>query len=207
MNNLDTQTAKSHLNDLLALECQSISFGYQVLASISTQVEDQRLTQVRVLEASPVGARFLILLRGESKALTSIHDVVRDMTSADANSPLTDSEYIANVDEALVNAFYSLEKHRLGERLVILESQTVCGCLSAVSELLGHDGVHVMEIRVHRSSTGGAYAFLSGSEKQCTSAVEKYLCEPVDANRQVRIECVNATTQLIRRNFSLSGEA
>lgn len=186
MKNLDTV--------LGSIEIRSMALGYRVLDSIL------RLTEARVLELAPAGERLLIFLTGRKNELDEAIKSVRKQLSPADSSLWVDSETIETESPLIQEALFSLSQVSLGESLVIVEGSTVSRVLATAHALVDEGSLKPIEIRVQRSSTGGAYGFFTGSAKDCRDAVSSL---GQTLKNGVRIELIDHPSKGLREYFSL----
>lgn len=196
MKNIDS----SPYHSLACLEVASIAFGYRALKALTDNSDSSR---VRILDASPAGSRFMILALGETDALTAA--IRRARASFDGAEPdlVIDVELIEGVHASVREAIFALPQVPLEDSLVVIECATVSGCLSAAQTLVSGHGLKTIELRVLRSSSGGAYGFFTGPKSTCASAAADALARAKTALRQARIEVIEAPSNEFRSFFEL----
>jgi len=183
----------------LCLEIGSIACGYLAL-NAATASED-----IRVLEASPVGSRFVILMMGQEKSLRSAVECVREQLDGGAPEMIVDVELISNFDPRVSEALFALAQEPLQEALVIVETQSVSGCLHLAQALVAGHGLSPIEIRLQRSSSGGAYGFFTGSTAACGPAVADARTRLETELRQGRVVLVENPSKVFRSYFQITG--
>lgn len=186
---------------LLCIEISSIAFGYQALDAVT------RSQNVRVLEASVLGSRFMILAIGEASEMKDAADRVRERIDGGDATLLVDLEIIERCAPEVTEAFYALSQVELAEGLVVVECATVSGILAAAQTLVQGHSLKAIEIRALRSSTGSAYGFFTGPEGKCGPAAEDVRARFKTAIRQGRVEVISRPTKEFRGFFQLSGES
>jgi hypothetical protein len=193
MNNLDTS--------FVCIEIASIALGYRALKTMTDTAEAQTW---RILDASAVGARFMILALGETKALQDATQKARASLDG-ALGMLVDTAMIRNLSPQVADAIFALSQVALEEALVVVECATVSGCLEAAQTLVNEHGLKAIEIRIQRASTGGAYGFFTGKTEVCGSAAEAARTHMRDDLRQGRIEVLESASTQFRSFFNLIG--
>jgi microcompartment protein CcmL/EutN len=193
MNKLDTS--------LVCIEFGSIALGYRALKAMTDTADTKTW---RVLDASPTGARFMILALGETQAL---HDAVQKARASldGAIDMLVDTAFIKNPSTAVTDAIFALSQVSLDEALVIVECSTVSGCLQAAQTLVKGHGLKPIELRIQRSSTGGAYGFFTGRVSECQPAAEDARIGMRDDLRQGHVEILESSSEMFRSFFELNG--
>lgn len=184
-------------NAIACLEISSIAFGYRVLSEVSSA------PKTRILEASPCGSKFLILMTGERDDLNRAVSEVRQKSSPGS---WIDSEVIEAKDQRVIEAFFALPQEPIAESLVVLECGTVSGCLAVATLLVEKHGLSPIEIRVQRSSTGGAYGFFTGSADKCAAALEDARKELSSSGRKGQVELIDQPPKAFREFFELANE-
>jgi len=182
-------------NAIACLEIGSIAFGYRILSEVAA------VPKSRIIEASPCGSKFLILLTGPHEDLKRSVLEVRQQTDSKL---WIDSEVFDAKDPRVIEAFYALPQDPIDKSLVVVECETVTGCLQAAFSLVEKGGLTPIEIRLQRSSTGGAYGFFTGSTEKCTSAVESARQALTASGRRGQVELINQPPQPFRDFFELS---
>jgi hypothetical protein len=190
----------SFLSSLLCIEIGSIAYGYQVLNVATSN------SKARVLEASPVGTKFLILMQGNETVLHDVYQRVHEMFDGIEPDQRVDAELVRAIDPRVKEALFALAQTPIHEALVIVETSTVSACLSAAQALVAGHGLVPIEIRIQRSSSGGAYGFFTGSRSLCAPAVVDVRTRLATGLRQGRVESVENPTGEFRAFFQISGE-
>ncbi len=182
------------------MEIASIANGYQVL-NIATSGNG-----TRVLDASPVGTRFLILMQGGAAELREVQSRVQEMFDGIEALMRVDMELLVEVDARVTEAVFALAQVPLHESLVVVETSSVSGCLQAAQTLVNGHGLVPIEIRIQRSSSGGAYGFFTGSQASCAPAVADVRTKLSAELRQGRVELIERPTKEFRSFFQISGD-
>jgi hypothetical protein len=185
---------------LLVFDIASIAFGYRALNELTGA------GALRILEATPLGARFMILAQGEPSVLKVGSEKIRALVDGGDPAVIADTELIENLDPRVSEALYSLSEAQLEKGLVIVECDSVSGCLSSAQTLVKGHGLRAIEIKVQRSSTAGAYGLFTGSAHACMAGAEDVRSRLKAAIRQGRIEVVTNPSLEFKRYFQLSGE-
>ncbi len=179
---------------IACLETNSIAFGYRVLGEVAA------MSHSRILEASPSGRGFFILLTGARDDLSSVVHEVRHRL--DPNS-WVDSEVVESKDPRVLEALYALPQESLAESLVVVECETISGCLAAAVTLVEGHGLAPIELRIQRSTSGGAYGFFTGSAQQCGPAAEEIRHKLAASGRKGRVEVIDRPSKAFRAFFEL----
>lgn len=182
-------------NAVACLEIGSIAFGYRILNEMAS------VPKSRIIEASPCGGKFLILMTGAHDELNrAVHEARQKF---DSNS-WVDSAVFEAKDQRVIEAFYALPQDPIDESLVVVDCETVSGCLEAAFTLVDKGGLTPIEIRVQRSSTGGAYGFFTGSTEKCTAVAESARHVLTSSGRKGQVEVIDRPAQAFREFFELS---
>ena len=135
----------------LILEIKSIAVGYRVLQLVSSRDD------IRILEASPAGDRFVILAVGAPDLLEA--RVSEAKSSLDVNDRIwIDYELVSDCAPEIIEAFYNLPQVQAEEAVVVVESSTVSALLAASQTLVRGCGLKIIEAKIKRTG-GGAYGF------------------------------------------------
>jgi hypothetical protein len=180
---------------LLCLEIDSTALGYRVLKSISDPAG------IRILEASQVGKRFVILALGETNVLNERLKFVEAELVEVRGEVAFRSALIEKIPTQVVEAVYNLPSQQAEESLIVVEADSVGELLSIARTLIDESRLSVIEIRIHRDGTG-AHGVFTGSVSGCRDALTQ-------AKRQIvsgRVELIENLSSSFRRFFNLSGE-
>jgi len=160
---------------------------------------------LRVLEATPVGARFLVLALGAESDLREALARARSLFDEKEPSIVIDAEVINDFDQRVNDALYALSQAPLGESLAVVETASVSGILHVGQAMVEGHGLEPIEIRIQRSSTGGAYGFFTGSRDACAAAAEDARAKLNAAVRKGRIEVIDNPSTTFRSFFDITG--
>jgi len=188
-------------SSLLCLEIASIAYGYQVLNVATSHCK------TRVLDASPVGAKFLILMQGNEPPLREILKRVQESFDGIEPQLRVDAELIDMIDPRVCEATFALAQTPIEEALVIIETSSICACLSAAQTLVVDHGLIPIEIRIQRSSSGGAHGFFTGSRSHCAQAAADMRTKFASGLRPGRVELIDQPSSEFRAFFQITGEA
>lgn len=190
-------------SSLLCLELGSIAAGY---LSLNAATQGAGLASpLRILEATPIGARFLILALGAEAELRAALDRVRALFDEKEPSIVIDAEIISEVDQRVNDALYALSQALLGESLVVVETANVSGILAVAQAMVEGHGLEPIEIRIQRSSTGGAYGFFTGSKEASAPAASDARARLTAAVRKGRVEVIDNPSSTFRSFFDITG--
>lgn len=182
---------------LACVEVNSIAFGYSVLAKIAG------VPGVRILEGSPAGARFVIL------ALSERDDLKRTLSDARAALDGPDASMWLDTEicegGVVAEGLYALPVAPLSEALVVVEAESVSGLIASADTLVHGHGLSLIELKILRSSTGGAYGFFTGAIDACRAGAEAARARLRDAVRKGRVEVIENLSPEFRRHFELGG--
>lgn len=187
-------------SSLLCMEIISIAHGYRALNAATSD------GRARVLEASPVGSGFLILMSGSERDLRGSLERVRALFDGASPGLLVDAELISSVADGVKESLFALSETRIGETLVVVETETVSGCLHLAQALVGEHGLLPIEVRIQRSSSGGAYGFFTGTGALAGPAVVDARAKLEASVRTGRAELIESPTPVLRSYFQISGE-
>lgn len=188
---------------LLCLEIDSIALGYRALNILCDAAKDE----LRVIDASPIGERFLILALADEKVLKDSLARARTDIEATHTASVLDAEVFTSASSEILEAMFSLQQTPLEESLVVAECESVSGCLATALTLVEGHGLKPIEIKIHRSNAKGAYAFFTGNEQACLPAAEDAKTRLKNALREGTIEVIAQPTKTFRGFFQLSGES
>ena len=182
----------------LIIEIKSIAIGYRVLQLVSKD------NDVRVLEASPAGDRFILLITGAPETLELRAREAKESLDANDKRIWIDQELITDCAPEIVEAFYHLPQVEAGEALIIVETETVSGLLASADSLVRGYGLKVIEIKIKRTG-GGAYGFFTGSSKDCAPGAAEIRTRLKRLMREGRAELIEKLSPTFRSQFNLSG--
>ena len=188
---------------IACVEFESIAIGYAGLAQIAE-------LDVEIAEASVVGgARFMIVLRGESATLIEAVRVAQKAASggADVGGVSIETEILSVEALGFHDAMYSLAPQKLDETLVVCEASSMSALFSAATALLGADHVRAIEAKPLRGPRGGALGFFTGPATPCGLAAEAARSRWKAAGQTGRIECIDRPNARFREHFNLDGRA
>lgn len=181
---------------LLVLETRSITSGYRALDAITQN------SRIRILEASPAGDRnFLILATGNDSAIKAAYDNAHEKLDGSGTQELIDHEIIPNIDQKVLDATYSLSSAQLSEALIVVDCDTVSGCLAIASSLIHSHKLEGIEIRIRRTGRGGAYGFFTGSIAECAPSAEEVRTRLRTTMREGSVELIENPTESFRAFF------
>lgn len=189
-------------SSLLVLEIDSIAYGYRALQIATLK------NPVRVLDASPFGGRFLILIQGKFADLElAMEDVHRDMVN-EKKEMLIEGVVIEFFEPTVRDALFALAQDQLSESLIVLECETVSDCLSLAQNLVKTYKLIPIEIRIQRSSSAKSYGFFTGSNAVCDQAARGMRVKILETQKSkvCHIELIDNPTREVRRFFQLAGE-
>jgi hypothetical protein len=193
MNKVDTTLA--------CFEIASIPSGYRALDLLT------REEGLRVLEASVAGGgRMVILVEGRAEQFAKVAPRLRQLIDGAADAGVIDHEIVEHFERGLSEALFSLAQVSLDEALVVVESDTVSGLLSAGQALVRAHGLKAIELKINRAAPGG-YGFFTGTSAHCASGA-------VDAEgrwrtkmRGGKVAVIDQPTAGFREFFNFSGKA
>lgn len=190
---------------LACFEMTSVAYGYRALDVLT------RTDTARVIEASVIGSgRFMILLEDKLNLLISAEKRLSDWCSSCLENPLLDGGVISGDPEETLQALYSLSQVGAQESLLVVESETVVGLLTAAQELRrsspSERQIQIIELKLHRSSRSGGYGFFTGPKEQCLVAAEDVRVLWKRANRRGVVEVIESPSRSFREFFNLNGE-
>lgn len=190
-------------SSLLCLEIASVAAGY--LALNAATIDGGLAAPIRILEAAPVGSRFLVLAVGSESDLRGALNRAR--TIFDENEPhiVIDAEVIVDFDQRVNEALYALSQESVAESLVVVETRTVSGILHVAQTLVAAHGLKAIEIRIQRSSTGGAYGFFTGTTEACAPGATDARARLSAAVREGRVEVIDNPSATLRSYFDITG--
>jgi hypothetical protein len=207
VNNVDSSRIHSNKNSqqqsLLCLEIGSVASGYVALNVVTDKSLVSADTSFRLLEASPVGPRFLILALGSESSLRKALQAVREKFDQIEPSIVVDAEILVNIQQPILDAVYALSEKMLTDALVVVETSSVSGCLHAAQTLSTGHGLEAIEIRIHRTSTGGAYGFFTGAVDKCHPAASDVQAKLKATVRVGRVEVIESPSKTLRQYFSV----
>jgi hypothetical protein len=180
---------------LLCLEIDSVALGYRALKGVSDA------TEVKILEASQAGKRFVILALGETKILSDCAREIAAELAAVSEGVDFRSELIDRIPPQVVEAVYNLPSQQAEEALLVIESGSVGQILSLARLLVDESKLSVIEIRFHRDGSG-AHGVFTGSVSSCQAA-EKSVGTRLDSGR---VELLQNLSPGFRRFFNLGGQ-
>jgi hypothetical protein len=183
---------------LLSLELKSISVGYRCLQKMTT------VESLRVLEASPCGDRFFILVAGPHQDLETALTAARESLDSTERDLWLDAELIKDCESSVAEAVYHLPQVVTEEVLLIAECGSISGLLATAQSLVHAHEIEVIEIKIKRAG-GGAYGFFTGAKSVCAPAAEEARTKLKRAIRTGHIEVIEEMTTKFRGHFNLSG--
>jgi hypothetical protein len=116
-----------------------------------------------------------------------------------------DCEMIEVSTLAIAESLFALQCEVVQDALVVIESETVAGALACAHELVEKHGLRAIEMRILRSSTGGAYGFFTGSKSECEPAALKARERLTQAQRSGRVEVIVDPGPDFRSFFGITG--
>jgi hypothetical protein len=183
---------------LLSLEIASVASGYKAL-QLATR--GAPADGVRIIDASLACNRFLILATGESEALKTVVDQVKTGLEASKHDQLLDVEIVEKASEKILEALHSLAQTPLQEALIVAECESVSALTSVAQELISGHGLEVIELKIRRSGTGGAYGFFTGASARCIAGAEDVRSRLKNSMRVARIEVIESMSTEFKRFF------
>lgn len=189
----------SVVQGLLSLEVRSVALGYRALDALT------RSRDLRVLDASPVGSRFLILLLGPIRDLEAGMQQVRAIFDGRDDNWIEDEALLVSPSQEILDGFFALTQAELKESLVVVDTATVSGVLCVLPTLLEQPEMKLIDFRVQRSSSGGAYAFITGPLSLARAAAEAARARLRETRRAGHIEVLEQPSEELRRFFHIEG--
>jgi hypothetical protein len=183
----------------LTLEIRSIARGYKAMNSISAEGKVSR-----ILDASPAGDRFLILATGQEEKLKASVQDVRLWLERESVDLVVDWEVLPMVHRSVYDAAFSLAQTPFEESLLVVECSTVSGCFAVAQDIVAGFGLRPIELKIRRTSAGGAYVLFTGKSTECALAAEHARKKLEHAVRQGRVELVDQPSRQFLDYFVLS---
>ena len=182
--------------DLLVFEAPSVVMGFRALAALPDE-------GLQLIDASPSGGgRFVILVKGDGKLLHATQKAMRDaiVDEVGFDEPV-DHELIEKANGAVLEAAYSLLPQKLGEALIVIETETVSAMFAAAQVFVEHQKLQPLEIKIRKTGAQGAYGFFTGAASQCALAAEDVRTRFKNAVREAKISVFEQPNSAIKSLF------